>query len=179
MSSATAVAAEGGAAAPMVAAEWMCNVLWERLLELLEVDPNQWKGEQRPPADVLWEQANWNDVVKSLEERRKVYPVVAGMGKKSPLWQALGYLPHVRNKTINFVSEPLGRAIDIPAEAHADAFATEVLRPPLLTLPLCAPYDAAAAQLLARAELDSAQERRGLPLTVAAAAGRAMRHGSL
>ena len=179
MSTATAVAAEGGAAAPMAAAEWMCNVLWERLLELLEVDPNQWKGEQRPPADVLWEQANWNDVVKSLEERRKVYPVVAGMGKKSPLWQALGYLPHVRNKTINFVSEPLGRAIDIPAEAHADAFATEVLRPPLLTLPLCAPYDAAAAQLLARAELDSAQERRGLPLTVAAAAGRAMRHGSL
>ena len=179
MSTAATVAAEGGAAAPMGAAEWACNVLWERLLGLLEVDPNQWKAEQRPAAKVLWEQANWNDVVKSLEERRKVYPVVAGMAKRSPLWQALGYVPHERNKTIGFASEPLSRAIDIPAEAHADAFATEVLRPPLLTLLLCAPYDAAAAQRLARAELDGAQERRGLPLTIAAAAGRAMRDGSL
>lgn len=179
MSTAARVAAGGGAAAPMAAAEWACNVLWERLLELLEVDPNQWKAAQRPAADVLWEQANWNDVLKSLEERRKVYPVVAGMAKRSPLWQALGYVPRERNKTIGFSSAPLGRAIDIPAEAHADAFATEVLRPPLLTLPLCAPYDAATAQRLARAELDGAQERRGLPLTVAAAAGRAMRHGSL
>ena len=158
-------------------------------------------------------------------------------------------MPHERNKTIGFVSEALGRAIDIPAEAHADAFAKEarhtdtaythrthtphphtphhtdtvsythrithltrrtarritrtrrtthaahtlqVLRLPLLTLPLCAPYDAAAAQRLAYAESSQraarahqtpaggdAQEQRGLPLSVAAAAGRAMQHGSL
>lgn len=158
-------------------------------------------------------------MVKSLEERRRVYPVVAGMAKKSPLWQALGYTPRERNKTIGFEEEvafsprsfaispvtlarnlardlardlarasrrrlshalcarqPLGRPIGVPAEAHADAFAAAALRTPLLTLPLCAPYDEAAAKYLAFVESST---RRGLPLSIAAAAGRPMRHGSL
>ena len=106
----------------------------------------------------------WSSPGSPSQSTTRVRWAVAGMAKRSPLWQALGYVPHERNKTIGFASEPLSRAIDIPAEAHADAFATEVLRPPLLTLLLCAPYDAAAAQRLARAELDGAQERRGLRL---------------
>ena len=50
----SAKAAEGGAV-PMTAAEWVAAVLWERMLELLEAEL-PWKGGQRPPADVLWEQ---------------------------------------------------------------------------------------------------------------------------
>jgi len=161
--------------APVPAAEWAAAAMWERLLLLLEAEL-PWSGKDRPTPEVLWEQAIWNDLVKSFEERRRVFPVTAGMAKESPLWRALGYVPRARNKTIGFQREALRRRVDVPAEAHAAAFAGAALLAPLDTLPLCAPYDAAAAEYVAFVE---ASVGRGLPLTVAAAGARPMASGSL
>ena len=161
--------------APVPAAEWAAAAMWERLLLLLEAEL-PWSGKDRPTPEVLWEQAIWNDLVKSFEERRRVFPVTAGMAKESPLWRALGYVPRARNKTVGFQREALRRRVDVPAEAHAAAFASAALLAPLDTLPLCAPYDAAAAEYVAFVE---ASVGRGLPLTVAAAGSRPMASGSL
>lgn len=40
---------------------------------------------------VLWEQDLWNDVAKSLELNRRVFPWAVGYGKKSDMWATLGY----------------------------------------------------------------------------------------
>ena len=160
---------------PVPAAEWAAAAMWERLLLLLEAEL-PWSGKDRPTPEVLWEQAIWNDLVKSFEERRRVFPVTAGMAKESPLWRALGYVPRERNKTIGFQREALRRRIDVPAEAHAAAFASDALLTPLNTLPLCAPYEPAAAEYVTFVE---ASKGRGLPLTVAAAGSRPMASGSL
>ena len=44
-----------------------------------------------PPSEVLWEQDVWNDLVKSLELQRRVFPWAVGYGHDSDLWPALGY----------------------------------------------------------------------------------------
>ena len=40
---------------------------------------------------VLWEQDLWNDVAKSLELNRRVFPWAVGYGKKSDMWATFGY----------------------------------------------------------------------------------------
>jgi hypothetical protein len=41
--------------------------------------------------EVLWEQDAWNDLAKSLELNRRVFPWAVGYGKDSDLWPLLGY----------------------------------------------------------------------------------------
>ena len=77
------------------AAEWVAELMWERLRLFLEVDA---RGLRKMPArEVLWEQDAWNDLAKSLELRKRVFPWVTGYGKSSDLWAKLGYERIVTN----------------------------------------------------------------------------------
>ena len=42
-------------------------------------------------SQVLWEQDAWNDLVKSLDLRKRVFPWAVGYGLKSDLWPSFGY----------------------------------------------------------------------------------------
>jgi hypothetical protein len=63
--------------------------MWERILLFLEVQKRQL---QLPPKrEVLWEQDVWNDLAKSLELGRRVFPWAVGYGLDSDLWSKFGY----------------------------------------------------------------------------------------
>lgn len=132
----------GGA---MSAAEWVAELMWERLRLFLEIDK---RGLRRPPArEVLWEQDAWNDLAKSLELRRRVFPWVTGYGKDSDLWASLGYQRRVvdsfrhREKWVQWRKLRLSSLPLSPPEEPpwAGRFFSSHVATPLLWLPLCAP----------------------------------------
>ena len=132
--------------APSVpAAEWVCELMWERTRLFLEVDVRALT--KKPAREVLWEQDAWNDLAKSLELRRRVFPWAVGYGKKSDIWPKLGYERRVidgmkhREKWVSWLEQAAPGLPPWPApqERNAKAFFDEDVRRPLLWLPLCAP----------------------------------------
>ena len=126
------------------AAEWVCELMWERLRLFLEIDK---EGLRVPPQrEVLWEQDAWNDLVKSIELKRRVFPWVVGYGKDSDLWRKLGYERRVTDwhhhpekwvawQKLKLPSMP--RAVPPDEPPFAERFFKVHLRVPLLWLPLC------------------------------------------
>ncbi|KAL1507134.1 hypothetical protein AB1Y20_007987 [Prymnesium parvum] len=128
------------------AAEWVCELMWERLRLFLEIERRELKAS--PAREVLWEQDAWNDLVKSIELRRRVFPWVTGYGKDSDLWPKLGYRRQVvqgarhAEKWVSWEKAAYEPPVPTPAEgAWAARFAELDLRRPTLWLPLCAPYN--------------------------------------
>ena len=144
-------AGAGASAAPRAdatpAALWLAEQVWQRFVTFLEVDTRRLR---RPPRrEVLWEQDVWNDVVKSAELRRRVFPWAVGYGKTSDLWAQLGYDRQVvggalhKEKWVGW-REQRGAGQwpgAPPREENAATFWRVVLERPLEWLPLC-PYDA-------------------------------------
>eukprot|EP00966_Prymnesium_polylepis_P027315 631924-Prymnesium_polylepis.2 len=62
------------------AAVWMAEQIWLRFVTFLELDRSSTRS--LPNREVLWEQDVWNDVVKSTELRRRVFPWAVAYGKK-------------------------------------------------------------------------------------------------
>eukprot|EP00965_Chrysotila_dentata_P109007 3601036-Pleurochrysis_carterae.AAC.1 len=63
--------------------------MWERLRLFLELDTKALA--KKPQREVLWEQDAWNDLAKSIEKQRRIFPWAVGYGRDSDLWAALGY----------------------------------------------------------------------------------------
>ena len=68
--------------------------MWERILLFLDVKKEQLK--MPPKREVLWEQDAWNDLAKSIELQRRVFPWAFGYGLDSDLWTQIGYHREVR-----------------------------------------------------------------------------------
>ena len=129
------------------AAEWVARAMWERIELFLDV---QKRGLRTPPVrEVLWEQDAWNDLAKTLEMQRRVFPWAVGYGKDSDLWPTLGYERHVvggmkhEEKWVRW-QRVRGKGLPTwapPAEANADRFYDVDLRKDLLWLPLCTPLN--------------------------------------
>ena len=81
----------GGSGVP--AAEWVARAMWERIELFLDVKKASLSNP--PVREVLWEQDAWNDLAKTLELQRRVFPWAVGYGKDSDLWPTLGYERHV------------------------------------------------------------------------------------
>lgn len=65
-----------GADGAVPAAEWVARAMWDRTQLFLEIDrPSLSKS---PAREVLWEQDAWNDLAKSLELNRRVFPWAVG-----------------------------------------------------------------------------------------------------
>lgn len=62
-----ATAGPGSISGGIPAAEWVCEMMWERLRLFLEIDRRSLAN--APNREVLWEQDAWNDLVKSLDLR--------------------------------------------------------------------------------------------------------------
>jgi hypothetical protein len=71
------------------AAEWVARAVWDRIALFLELRRSSLSDS--PVREVLWEQDAWNDLAKSLELNRRVFPWAVGYGKDSDLWPLLGY----------------------------------------------------------------------------------------
>jgi len=153
-------------------------MMWERLRLFLEVDRlGLYKS---PNREVLWEQDAWNDLVKSLDVRKRVFPWATAYGRKSDLWAALGYARvvtdpvHHPEKWVNWNSLADARAppFDLAAidtslatagpPAQLCSFSDMYLRPNLAWIPLCEPPNVTAS---AGARVP-AGETSGLPLGV-------------
>ena len=103
---------------------------------------------KKPPVrEVLWEQDAWNDLAKTLELRKRVFPWAVGYGKDSDLWPQLGFERHVvggmkhEEKWVRWKEssgDPPWRA---PDEPNAMTFYRRDLQKPLLWIPLCAPHN--------------------------------------
>ena len=187
--------AETRASTTRPAAEWMAQLLWERFLLFLETDKAMLR---RPPGgQVLWEQDVWNDVVKSFELRRRVFPWAVGYGKRSDLWAKLGYHRRVSDPTIGRDMTPKQRDLERleathrskrvgwrrsaaglpppwqkPTEERGRAFHEKCLTKPLLWLPLCPPLvngSLAGAGPAADARARAAAEGGAAAATVAGA----------
>ena len=157
------------AAAAVPAAEWVAELMWERVRLFLEINR---AALSKPPArEVLWEQDAWNDLAKSLELRRRVFPWVTGYGKDSDLWQTLGYQRTVLNARTHPEKWVAWRKMSLakmppfapdPAEAAPARRFHETLRAPMLWLPLCPP-----ANMSSRAAVvPPPGETRGIPLGI-------------
>lgn len=125
---------------------------------------------KKPRREVLWEQDAWNDLAKSLELRRRVFPWAVGYGKKSDLWEKLGYQRKVKDslrhteKWVAWLEQPAPGMPPWPApkEEHAGAFFATDIQKPMLWLPICAPRNATCGAL---AEV-AAGTTAGIPLGV-------------
>ena len=135
----------GGSGVP--AAEWVARAMWERIELFLDVKKASLSNP--PVREVLWEQDAWNDLAKTLELQRRVFPWAVGYGKDSDLWPTLGYERHVvggmkheekwvKWQRIRGAEFPPWRE---PQELNAKAFYDVDLRKDLLWLPLCSPLN--------------------------------------
>lgn len=174
----TACTAKGEPHGEVPAAEWVCEMMWERLKLFLEID--LFALQRKPRREVLWEQDAWNDVVKSLEFRRRIFPWATGYGKTSELWLSLGYKRVVTdptrhpekfvqwNRLMDARSPPFDpSSIDTIANGTGPsrmlcAFFGEHLYKPLLWIPLCSPPNISSG---AQVEVP-AGETSGVPLGV-------------
>ena len=130
--------------------------MWERVLLFLDVNRRDYSAP--PKREVLWEQDVWNDLVKSLELQRRVFPWAVGYGHDSDLWPALGYQRVVierrgrgggghMEKWVAWAKRTEGASPpwDPPDdELNARAFYKHDLGSPLRTLDLCSPRNASA-----------------------------------
>ena len=157
------------AGAPSVpAAEWVCELMWERTRLFLEVDAASLT--KKPAREVLWEQDAWNDLAKSLELRRRVFPWAVGYGKKSDIWAKLGYEREVRGglkhleKWVDWrhLQAPGLPPWPAPSEANAETFFKKDVRRPLQWLPVCAPPNVSSRA----SAVVPPQTKRGLPLGI-------------
>jgi hypothetical protein len=144
-----------GGGGEIVAAEWACEMMWERLRLFLELD--RFSLAQSPNREVLWEQDAWNDLVKSLDLRKRVFPWATAYGRDSELWPNLGYVRVVTNsfthaeKWVNWNKLSDARAPPFDPSGIDTALATQAppaplcsffdayLRPELAWIPLCEP----------------------------------------
>ncbi|KAL1511963.1 hypothetical protein AB1Y20_005243 [Prymnesium parvum] len=125
------------------AALWLAEMVWARILLFLQVETRELR---RPPRrEVLWEQDVWNDVVKSAEVRRHVFPWAAGYGRTSDLWERLGYHAGVlggalhKEKWVGWREESSRGRFPAapPPELNGAAFWRRDVRRPLRWIPLC------------------------------------------
>jgi hypothetical protein len=143
--------------------------MWERTRLFLEVDAASLS--KKPAREVLWEQDAWNDLAKSLELRRRVFPWAVGYGKKSDIWAKLGYEREVLGRR----GQHLEKWVDwhnleapgqppwaVPSEANADRFFAKDVRRPLRWLPVCAPPNVSSRA----SAVVPPQTKRGLPLGI-------------
>ncbi|KAL1525165.1 hypothetical protein AB1Y20_020036 [Prymnesium parvum] len=145
---------ECGAAPPpsadaVPAAEWIAELMWERIRLFLDVERSSLAAS--PKREVLWEQDVWNDLAKSIELRRRVFPWAVGYGHTSDLWPRLGYQREVKGGVVHQEKWVEWRRLpnemppwQPPAEPYAEAFYAANLRRPLLWIPACAPANASA-----------------------------------
>ena len=145
-----------GGRGDVAAAEWVARLMWERVLLFLDVNRRDYSAP--PKREVLWEQDVWNDLVKSLELQRRVFPWAVGYGHDSDLWPALGYQRVVierrgrgggghMEKWVAWAKRTEGASPpwDPPDdELNARAFYKHDLGSPLRTLDLCSPRNASA-----------------------------------
>ena len=109
---------------------------------------------KKPPVrEVLWEQDAWNDLAKTLELRKRVFPWAVGYGKDSDLWPKLGYERHVvggMKHEEKWVKWQRASGKDYPTwappdEPNAQKFYDVDLRKDLRWVPLCQPLNTSSA----------------------------------
>ena len=152
------------------AAEWVARAMWERIELFLDVDK---KALSHPPVrEVLWEQDAWNDLAKTLETRRRIFPWAVGYGKDSDLWPTLGYKRQRRRRRtprgeVGQVAHAQRQGVPAVAQPdevlNAKAFYDRDLRKPLLWLPSARRPTRRAAETKAPLP-SSASRRRGCRL---------------
>ena len=108
---------------------------------------------RKPAREVLWEQDAWNDLAKTLEMQKRVFPWAVGYGKDSDLWPKLGYERHVvggMKHEEKWVKWQRASGKDYPTwappdEPNAQKFYDVDLRKDLRWVPLCQPLNTSSA----------------------------------
>ena len=121
--------------------------MWERIELFLDVKKASLSNP--PVREVLWEQDAWNDLAKTLELQRRVFPWAVGYGKDSDLWPTLGYERHVvggMKHEEKWVKWQRIRGAEFPPwrsrrSSTPRPSTTSTCRKDLLWLPLCSPLN--------------------------------------
>ena len=116
----------------------------------------------------------WNDLVKSIELGRRVFPWATGYGRTSDIWPALGYERIVEGgskhmeKWVGWRQMRHGNSPpwNPPSEDNAAAFWKTDLSRPLLWIPLCPPANKSAGAEVVPAPSLKARHARPLPAAV-------------